>query len=214
MTTELVLFNTLGRKLEPFQPLVPGEARIYTCGPTVYNDVHIGNLRTFAFQDLLRRSLRYLGYKVIQVMNLTDVDDKTIQGAHKAGISLTEYTEPFIRTFLRDLDTLHIERVEHFPKATEHVPQMIRLIETLIERGYAYVTDGSVFFSIAKDEDYGRLSGFDLDQARRGERVASDEYGKEDVRDFVLWKAVKPGEPSWDSPGDRAGPAGTSSARP
>jgi cysteinyl-tRNA synthetase len=200
MTTELVLFNTLGRKLEPFRPLVPGEARIYACGPTVYNDVHIGNLRTFAAQDLLRRSLRYLGYKVTQVMNLTDVDDKTIQGAHKAGVPLTEYTEPFIRTFLRDLDTLHIERVEHFPKATDHVPQMIRLIETLIEKGYAYVTDGSVFFSIAKDEDYGRLSGFDLDQARRGERVASDEYGKEDVRDFVLWKAVKPGEPSWDSP--------------
>jgi cysteinyl-tRNA synthetase len=200
MTTELVLFNTLGRKLEPFRPLVPGEARIYGCGPTVYNEVHIGNLRTFAAQDLLRRSLRYLGYKVTQVMNLTDVDDKTIQGAHKAGVSLTEYTEPFIRTFLRDLDTLHIERVEHFPKATEHVPQMIWLIGTLIEKGYAYVTEGSVFFSIAKDEDYGRLSGFDLDQARRGERVASDEYGKEDVRDFVLWKAVKPGEPSWDSP--------------
>jgi cysteinyl-tRNA synthetase len=200
MTTELVLFNTLGRKLEPFRPLVPGEVRIYTCGPTVYNEVHIGNLRTFAFQDLLRRSLHYLGYKVTQVMNLTDVDDKTILGAHKAGVSLSEYTEPFIRTFLRDLETLHIERVEHFPKATEHVPQMIRLIETLIEKGYAYVSDGSVFFSIAKDEDYGRLSGFDLDQARRGERVASDEYGKEDVRDFVLWKAVKPDEPSWDSP--------------
>ncbi|HEX4964348.1 MAG TPA: cysteine--tRNA ligase [Thermoanaerobaculia bacterium] len=200
MTPELVLFNTLGRKLEPFHPLVPGEARIYTCGPTVYNEVHIGNLRTFAFQDLLRRSLRYLGYDVTQVMNLTDVDDKTIQGAHKAGISLPEYTEPFVRTFLRDLETLHIERVEHFPKATEHVAQMIQLIETLVAKGYAYESDGSVFFSIGKDEDYGRLSGFDLDQARRGERVASDEYGKEDVRDFVLWKAVKPGEPSWDSP--------------
>jgi len=200
MTTELVLFNTLGRKLEPFRPLLPGEARIYTCGPTVYNEVHIGNLRTFAFQDLLRRSLRHLGYRVVQAMNLTDVDDKTILGAHQAGVSLPEYTEPFIRTFLRDLATLHVERVEHFPKATEHVPQMIRLIETLVAKGYAYVSDGSVFFGIAKDPDYGRLSGFDLDQARRGERVASDEYGKEDVRDFVLWKAVKPGEPSWDSP--------------
>ncbi len=200
MTTELVLFNTLGRKLEPFRPLVSGEARIYTCGPTVYNEVHIGNLRTFAFQDLLRRSLRYLGYRVVQAMNLTDVDDKTILGAHQAGVSLAEYTEPFVRTFLRDLETLHIERVEHFPKATEHVPPMIRLIETLVAKGYAYVSDGSVFFSIAKDPDYGRLSGFDLDQARRGERVAADEYGKEDVRDFVLWKAVKPGEPAWDSP--------------
>jgi len=200
MTTELVLFNTLGRKLEAFHPLVPGEVRIYTCGPTVYNEVHIGNLRTFGFGDLLRRSLRYLGYKVIHVMNLTDVDDKTILGAHKAGVSLTEYTEPFIQTFLRDLDTLHLERVEHFPKATDHVPQMIRLIETLVAKDYAYVSDGSVFFSIGKDADYGRLSGFDLDQARQGERVASDEYGKEDVRDFVLWKAVKPGEPSWESP--------------
>jgi cysteinyl-tRNA synthetase len=200
MTTELVLFNTLGRKLEAFHPLVPGEVRIYTCGPTVYNEVHIGNLRTFSFGDLLRRSLRYLGYKVTQVMNLTDVDDKTILGAHKAGVSLTEYTTPFVQTFLRDLETLHIEKVEHFPKATDHVPQMIRLIETLVAKDYAYVSDGSVFFSIAKDADYGRLSGFDLEQARQGERVASDEYGKEDVRDFVLWKAVKPGEPSWDSP--------------
>jgi cysteinyl-tRNA synthetase len=200
MTTELVLFNTLGRQLEVFRPLVSGEARIYTCGPTVYNEVHIGNLRTFSFQDLLRRSLRYLGYQVTQVMNLTDVDDKTILGAHQAGVSLAEYTAPFIRAFLRDLETLHIEKVEHFPKATDHVPQMIRLIERLLEKGYAYVSDGSVFFSIAKDTDYGRLSGFDLDQTRRGERVAADEYGKEDVRDFVLWKAVKPGEPSWDSP--------------
>ncbi len=200
MPHDLSLFNTLGRRLEPFQPLDAGGVRIYTCGPTVYNEIHIGNLRTFLFQDLLRRSLRYLGYGVTQVMNLTDVDDKTIQGAHKAGISLADYTEPFIRTFLRDLDALHIERVERFPKATEHIPEMIEIIAKLVEKGYAYESEGSVFFSIAKDEDYGRLSGFDLDQARQGERVASDEYGKDDVRDFVLWKAVKPGEPSWDSP--------------
>jgi cysteinyl-tRNA synthetase len=200
MARELVLFNTLGRRLEPFRPMTAGEARIYTCGPTVYNEVHIGNLRTFLVQDVLRRSLRHLGYRVTQVMNLTDVDDKTIQGAHKAGVSLDEYTAPFIQTFLRDLDTLHIERVERFPRATEHIPEMIELIQALVDKGFAYQTDGSVFFSIAKDPDYGRLSGFDLEQARRGERVAHDEYGKEDVRDFVLWKAVKPGEPSWDSP--------------
>jgi cysteinyl-tRNA synthetase len=198
--TEPVFFNTLGRKLEPFRPVVPGEARVYTCGPTVYNEVHIGNLRTFLFSDLLRRSLRHLGYRVIQVMNLTDVDDKTILGAHKAGVSLTDYTEPFIRTFLRDLDTLHMERVEHFPKATDHIPRMVEIIQALIDKGYAYEKEGSVFFSIGKDEDYGRLSGFDLEAARQGERVASDEYGKEDVRDFGLWKAAKPGEPSWDSP--------------
>lgn len=200
MPTDIVLYNTLGRRLEPFQPLTPGKVRIYACGPTVYNEVHIGNLRTFLAQDLLRRSLRYLGYDVHHVMNLTDVDDKTIQGAHKAGIALAEYTEPFIRAFLRDLDALHLERVEDFPRATEHIPEMVELIRTLIDKGYAYESEGSVYFSIAKDPDYGRLSGFHLDQARQGERVANDEYTKEDVRDFVLWKAAKPGEPSWDSP--------------
>jgi cysteinyl-tRNA synthetase len=133
-------------------------------------------------------------------MNLTDVDDKTILGAHRAGVSLREYTEPFVQTFLRDLDALHIQRVERFPRATDHVRDMVELIARLIAKGYAYQSDGSVFFSIARDEDYGRLSGFDLDQARQGERVASDEYGKEDVRDFVLWKAAKPEEPAWESP--------------
>ena len=200
MPPDLLLFNTLGRRLEPLRPVVPGEVRIYTCGPTVYNEIHIGNLRTFLFQDLLRRSLRYLGYGVTQVMNLTDVDDKTILGAHKAGVSLAAYTEPFVQSFLRDLEALHIERVESFPRATDHVPEMIDLVAKLVAKGYAYQSDGSVFFSIAKDVDYGKLSGFDLDQARRGERVASDEYGKDDVRDFVLWKAAKPDEPSWDSP--------------
>ena len=197
---DLVLFNTLGRKLVRFEPVEPGVAKMYTCGPTVYNDVHIGNLRTFVFEDLLRRSLHYLGYRVVQVMNLTDVDDKTIQGAHKAGQSLDEYTAPFIESFLRDLDLLHVQRAEHFPRATHHIGVIIEMIERLVERGYAYPSDGSVFFSIARDAEYGKLSGFDLAQVRRGERVASDEYGKEDVRDFVLWKGVKPGEPAWDSP--------------
>jgi cysteinyl-tRNA synthetase len=199
--SDLRLFNTLGRRLAPFEALVPGRVRIYACGPTVYNDVHIGNLRSFLVQDLLRRSLRHLGFEVEQVMNLTDVDDKTIKGAHAAGVSLGEYTEPFIRSFLADLDTFHIEQVERYPKATDHIAEIVDLIRRLIERGFAYETgDGSVFFSIARDADYGCLSGFDLGQARRGERVASDEYAKEDVRDFVLWKAAKPDEPSWDSP--------------
>jgi cysteinyl-tRNA synthetase len=197
---EPVLFNTMGRQLAPLDPVEPGVVRMYTCGPTVYNEVHIGNLRTFLFEDLLRRSLRYLGFRVIQVMNLTDVDDKTILGAHRAGLSLADYTEPFIRSFQRDLDLLHLERPEHFPRATGHIPEIIDMIVRLIERGYAYESDGSVFFSIARDADYGRLSGFDLAQVRRGERVANDEYGKDDVRDFALWKAVKPGEPAWDSP--------------
>jgi cysteinyl-tRNA synthetase len=198
---ELVFYNTLGRELAPFRPIVAGEAKIYSCGPTVYNDVHIGNLRTFLFEDILRRSLQYLGYRVTQVMNLTDVDDKTIRGAHEAGVALDVYTRPFIDSFNRDLATLHVEPAELYPRATAHIPEMIALIARLIERGHAYEVDGSVFFRLATDPDYGRLSGFGHGQeARRGERVASDEYGKEDVRDFVLWKGVKPGEPSWDSP--------------
>jgi cysteinyl-tRNA synthetase len=197
---DLVLFNTLGRRLEPLRPLTPGLVRIYACGPTVYNDIHVGNLRAFLVQDLLRRALRHLGFQVMHVMNLTDVDDKTILGAHAAGVSLAEYTAPFIQSFLDDLDAFHIERVERYPRATDHIAEILDLIGRVVERGFAYESEGSVFFSIARDEDYGRLSGFDLDQARRGERVASDEYGKEDVRDFVLWKAAKPGEPAWDSP--------------
>lgn len=195
-----VFWNTLGRRLEPLVPLDPPNVRLYTCGPTVYNDVHIGNLRTFLFEDFLRRSLKFLGFGVTQVMNITDVDDKTILGAHKKGVPLSEYTAPFIESFLADLDRLHVERAEHYPRATDYVAEMIEIIATLVEKGFAYEADGSVFFRIASDPDYGKLSGFHLDAARRGERVADDEYDKEDVRDFVLWKAAKPDEPSWDSP--------------
>jgi cysteinyl-tRNA synthetase len=194
-------FNTLGRRLDPFEPLEAGKVKLYTCGPTVYNVAHIGNLRTFLFEDILRRSLKYLGYEVYQVMNLTDVDDKTIRGAQEQGVGLDEYTAPFIEAFFEDLATLGLEPLEVYPRATEHIPEMIALTEALVEKGYGYrAEDGSIFFRIAQDEDYGKLSGFDLEQMRTGERVASDEYEKEDVRDFVLWKAAKPGEPSWDSP--------------
>jgi cysteinyl-tRNA synthetase len=193
-------YDTEQRRVVPLATVHPDEVRIYTCGPTVYHHAHIGNLRTFLFEDLLRRGLRYLGYRVTQVMNLTDVDDKTIERAREAGLSLAEYTSPFVESFFADLDTLHIERAEHYPKATEHIAEMIALVERLVAEGIAYVRDGSVFFRIAEDPDYGRLSGIDLDQVRRGERVADDEYEKEDVRDFVLWKGAKPGEPAWDSP--------------
>lgn len=194
-------FNTMGRELQAFEPVVPGKVSIYTCGPTVYNTAHIGNLRTFVFEDFLRRSLRFLGLEVEQVMNLTDVDDKTIRGATAAGVSLRDFTEQYIENFFTDLDRLHVERAEHYPRATDHVGEMIALIETLLERGFAYHSEeGSIFFRITADEDYGRLSGIDLDHVRRGERVASDEYDKEDLRDFVLWKAAKDGEPSWESP--------------
>jgi cysteinyl-tRNA synthetase len=195
-----IFFNTFGRSPQPLEPLVPGEIRLYTCGPTVYGQAHIGNLRAFLFEDILRRALRYLGYRVTQVMNITDVDDKVIKGAREAGESLDEFTQPFIDAFFRDLDTLHVERAEEYPRATRHIPEMIDLVQRLIENGYAYESDGSVFFRIAADDDYGRLSGVDLTQVRQGERVADDEYEKEDVRDFVLWKGAKPDEPSWDSP--------------
>ncbi len=203
---DIRFYNTLGRTLEHFAPREPGVAKLYTCGPTVYGHAHIGNLRTFVFEDYLRRSLSYLGYRVTQVMNLTDVDDKTIARANEAGMALDDYTATYIESFFADLDTLHVERAEQYPRATRHVPEMIELIERLIAGGYAYLSDGSVYFRIAADEDYGRLSGVDPSSGWRGERVASDEYEKEDARDFGLWKAAKEGEPSWDSPWGKGRP--------
>ena len=194
------LYDTMERKPIPLKPSEDGRVGIYTCGPTVYDHVHIGNLRTFLFEDLLRRTLSYLGYDVLQVMNVTDVDDKIIAAAREAGVGIDEYTAPYVESFFRDLDTLHVQRAERYPRATEHVEEMIRLVERLVERGYAYESDGSIFFRIAEDQDYGKLSRIDPEQVRRGERVAADEYDKEDARDFVLWKAAKEGEPSWDSP--------------
>lgn len=200
ISTGLCFYNSLGRKLEPFEPLEGNKVHLYTCGPTVYNHVHIGNHRTFLFEDFLRRTLRFLGYEVVHVMNLTDIDDKTIRGAQEQGVSLIEYTQPYIESFFEDLDTLHVERAEHYPRATDHIGEMISLIETLLESGAAYESDGSVFFRIAADEDYGRLSGIDVTHARPGSRVAQDEYDKEDLRDFALWKSAKAGEPAWSSP--------------
>ncbi|HVS65797.1 MAG TPA: cysteine--tRNA ligase [Thermoanaerobaculia bacterium] len=197
---KLRFYNTLGRRLEEFVPIEAGEARLYTCGPTVYDHPHIGNLRTFLFEDVLRRTLRLFGYRAVQVMNLTDVDDKIIARAAERGVGLDEFTAPFIESFFADLDRLGIECAEHYPRATRFVEPMIAMIERLIESGHAYVSDGSVFFRIASFDRYGQLSRIDLSQVRRGERVADDEYGKDDARDFVLWKEAKEGEPSWSSP--------------
>ena len=194
------LFNTLGRSTAEFSPIEPGHVRLYTCGPTVYNVVHIGNLRTFLFEDVLRRHLKARGLRVTQIMNLTDVDDKTIRGAAQAGVSLDDFTRQYIEAFFRDIQALNLEKVERYPRATEHIPEMIALIERLRERGHTYESDGSVYFRIASFPGYGKLSQIDLTQTRRGERVADDEYEKEDVKDFVLWKGAKPGEPTWDSP--------------
>jgi cysteinyl-tRNA synthetase len=196
----LRLYNTLGRRVVELAPLEPGHVRLYTCGPTVYNVAHIGNLRTFLFEDVLRRHLRSRGLEVTQVMNLTDVDDKIIRGASQAGLSLAEFTAPYIKAFHEDLRRLKVQPAEKYPKATDHVPEMITLIQRLQERGHTYEAEGSIYFRIATFPGYGKLSQIDLSQSRRGERVAEDEYEKEDVKDFALWKAAKSGEPSWPSP--------------
>ena len=200
------LFNTLGRSLQPFESIEPGRVRMYTCGPTIYNKVHIGNLRTFVWEDVLRRSFRRLGWHVTQVMNLTDVDDKTIRGAAEAHLPLREFTEKYAEAFFQDLETLGVQKAEHYPRATDHVSEMIALIERLKARGHTYESDGSVWFRIASFPGYGKLSGIDLSQARQGARVADDEYEKDDPKDFALWKAAKPGEPAWDSPYSRGRP--------
>jgi cysteinyl-tRNA synthetase len=193
-------FNTLGRRVTDFRPLEEGHTRMYTCGPTVYNVAHIGNLRTFVFEDVLRRHLKASGLRVTQIMNLTDVDDKTIRGAAEEGLPLPEFTTRYTDAFFRDLKRLNVDPAEEYPRATDHIPEMIALIERLRERGHTYESEGSVWFRIATFPEYGKLSRIDLTQTRRGERVAEDEYEKEDVRDFALWKAAKPGEPTWDSP--------------
>lgn len=197
------IFNTMTRSMEELVPLDGKHVRMYTCGPTVYNAAHIGNFRTYVFEDLLRRQIKRNGYKVTQVMNLTDVDDKTIRGANEADIPLDAYTQPFKDMFFEDLDRLGIERAEHYPAATDHIAEVVALIEKLFEKGYAYQSeDGSVYFSISKFDDYGRLGKIDLAGMQAGARVAQDEYEKDNVGDFALWKAwdEQDGSVKWDSP--------------
>ena len=200
--TPLRLRNTLGGRVEPFVPANPEEVRMYTCGLTVYARGHIGNFRTFVAQDLLRRFLKFKGYRVRQAMNFTDVDDKTIRGANEAGAPLREYTGRFIEHFFADADALGIERVEHYPRATDpaYIAAMIRLVEALLVRGAAYASEGSVYFRVAGFPGYGRLSGAAASDRRAGARVDADEYDKEDAQDFALWKAAKPGDPCWEAP--------------
>ena len=205
----LQVYNTMKRKKEEFKPLDNKEVRMYTCGPTVYNFAHIGNLRSFIFEDILRRTLKFFGYKVKQVMNLTDVEDKTIKNSIAAGIPLTEYTEKYKKAFFEDLQTLNIEKAEIYPAATDHIQEMIKLIEVLIEKGYGYqVEDGSVYFSIAKFPEYGKLARIDMKNQRVGKRVKADEYEKDSVADFALWKSwtEADGEVYWDSPWGKGRP--------
>ncbi len=190
-------FNTLSGVVEEFVPLKSGEVGLYTCGPTVYDFAHIGNFRSYVFEDLLKRFLLASGYRLTHVMNITDVDDKTIRGAREQGLSLAEYTEPYVEAFFRDIRMLNILPADHYPRATEHIPDMVGLIRRLLEKGYAYEKDGSVYFSIAKFPAYGRLSGVDLSRLHPGQRGDTDEYEKENVHDFALWKKAKEGEPFW-----------------
>ena len=209
----LRLYNTLSRQVEPFEPLQAGKVSLYTCGPTVYNYAHIGNFRTFLFEDLLRRWLEASGYQLLHIMNLTDVDDRTIAAARENGVSLQQHVDPFVKAFEEDRDWLRILPAHEEPRATGYIPAMIRLIRGLLEKGVAYRgEDGSVYFSIAKFPAYGRLSRLDTRELRTGasERVTADEYAKEDARDFVLWKAAKPEDEAvgaaWDAPFGRGRP--------
>ena len=195
-------FDTGRRALVDFVPLRPGEVRMYTCGPTIYGLAHIGNFRTFLFEDLLRRYLKYRGYKVTQVMNITDIDDKTIRGCNAQGIPLDEYTAPFRAAFFEDLDSLRFERAEHYPSATHHIPEMVELTQQLLARGHAYkADDDSIYFRISSFPKYGELSHMNLAELKVGARVDSDEYEKDAVADFVLWKAWDPDDGSvfWDT---------------
>ncbi len=203
----LRLFNTYSRELEDFHPLDPAgrEVKMYTCGPTVYSPAHIGNFRAYLFEDLLQRHLELRGYNVRRVMNITDVDDKTIRGSRAAGVPLADFTSPFKQAFFKDLETLRIKRADFFPEATDdrQIAAMIEMIKTLIARGLAYqAEDKSVYFRINKFPDYGRLAHFDLSELRSTGRVKSDEYDKEHVGDFALWKAwdEDDGSVRWESP--------------
>ena len=203
------VFNTMTRSLEEFVPLEDGHVRMYTCGPTVYNYAHVGNYRAYVFEDILRRYLKFSGFRVTQVMNLTDVDDKTIRGAKEAGVPLAQYSEPYIKSFFEDLGTLNIEPAEHYPAATGHIKEMIELIGRLFDSGHAYSSDdGSVYFNVGKFAAYGNLAHLDMSGLRGGARVAQDEYDKENVADFALWKSWDrdDGDVAWDSPWGKGRP--------
>ena len=194
------LYDTMLRRYEEMVPLEGDHVRMYTCGPTVYDFAHIGNFRTYVWEDLLRRALKALGYGVTQVMNITDVEDKIIAKAKRTGQSIDDVTAPYIQAFFDDIETLGIERVEHYPRATEHIDEMVALAQKLQENGVTYDSQGSLYFKIDQFDEYGRLSHLDAREIKSGARVDNDEYEKEDARDFVLWKNVEEGDPArWES---------------
>ncbi len=190
-------FNTLTGKVEEFKTIEPGKVKLYTCGPTVYDYAHIGNFRAYVFEDLLKRFLKYMGYEVLHIMNITDVDDKTIKGAKTRGMTLKKYTEMYIDAFFKDIETLNILKADCYPRATEHIPEMVEMIKVLLQKGYAYQRNGSIYFNIKKFPDYGKLSKIELSELKPGIRIEADEYEKDSVYDFALWKEKKEGEPFW-----------------
>ena len=203
------LYNTLNRGKEKFHPIQKGKVSLYTCGPTVYDYAHIGNFRAYLFEDLLRRYLQYCGLDVLHVMNITDIDDKTIRRSLEEKKSLADFTGYYSSAFFEDVNKLNILPAHHYPKATEFILQIINTIEKLQDKGFAYSTDdGSVFFKISQFPDYGKLAHLDPDQLQSGERVEEDEYEKEEARDFALWKGYKSadGDVCWDSPWGKGRP--------
>ena len=203
---EIRFHNTLSGKTEPFAPLAPPNVRMYTCGPTVYDYAHIGNYRTFVFQDILRRFLKLRGFRLNHVMNLTDVDDRIIANAAAKGVSIRDYTEKYAQAFFEDCKALSIEAPEHWIRATDHINDMVGLIQRLQEKTYTYPSEGSIYYRIAKFPEYGKLSKIDVSGIQAGARVDVDRYEKESARDFALWKAPKPGEHFWDTPIGRGRP--------
>lgn len=201
----LQFYNDLTRKKEPFIPVTPGKVGFYSCGPTVYDYFHIGNARPFIVFDVLRRYLEELGFEVVFVQNFTDIDDKMINRAGELGISVSELAEEKIRDYFEDADALGIKRATYYPKATEHIEEIIQLILALEEKGHAYSIDGDVYFSVESFPDYGRLSKQSLDELQSGARVEIDERKRHPL-DFALWKSEKPGEPSWESPWGKGRP--------
>ncbi len=202
-------YNTISRQKEAFKPIESGKVKMYTCGPTVYDYAHIGNYRTFIFEDLLRRYLEYRGFEVNQAMNLTDVDDNTIRRSRERDISLTELTDEFKAAFHSDLKTLNMQTAHNYPEATNFIPEMIKMISELEAKGFTYTTpDGSVFFNIEKYKPYGKLANLNPDEMLSGGRVADDSYEKEGARDFALWKGYKPddGDVHWESPWGKGRP--------
>ena len=204
-TMTLKIYNSLTRKKEEFIPVEKDKVKMYICGMTVYSDAHIGHARTYLAFDVIRRYFEYKGYQVTYVQNITDVDDKIIAAANKEGIDALEYSKRFTNRCLGDLDTLGIRRADLYPKASETIPDMIKMTEEIIKKGYGYETDGDVYFSVEKFDDYGKLSGQNIEEMKVGTRVQPGEK-KQSPLDFALWKAAKPGEPSWDSPWGKGRP--------